>query len=266
MAIGRAECAGGVLEIDLAGIVANWRYLARQVAPAACAAVVKADAYGLGAPAVATALAAGGCRRFFVATLDEALALRTAIPDPLEIAVFNGPPPGSAAEFVEHALVPVLNDPGQIEDWGRRRHEARAAAGDAPCRHRNGPARLDTPRIRAAGGRSPLLQRDLLARRDQPSRLCRRAGSPDELPAAFAFRFGARPVRRYARQPRGIVGDLSWARVSFRFRSPGRRPLRRQPARRSAQSDAAGCPSRAQESCKSARLTQVSRLVTVHRM
>ena len=119
MAIGRAECAGGVLEIDLAGIVANWRYLARQVAPAACAAVVKADAYGLGASAVATALAAGGCRRFFVATLDEALALRTAIPDPLEIAVFNGPAPGSAAEFVEHGLVPVLNDPGQIEDWGR---------------------------------------------------------------------------------------------------------------------------------------------------
>jgi alanine racemase len=119
MAIGRIECAGGVLEIDLAGIVANWRYLARQVAPSACAAVVKADAYGLGAPAVATALAAGGCRRFFVATLDEALALRTAIPDPLEIAVFNGPPPGSAVEFVEHALVPVLNDPGQVEDWGR---------------------------------------------------------------------------------------------------------------------------------------------------
>jgi len=47
MAIGRAECAGGVLEIDLAGIVANWHYLARQVAPASCAAVVKADAYGL---------------------------------------------------------------------------------------------------------------------------------------------------------------------------------------------------------------------------
>jgi alanine racemase len=119
MAIGRAEYAGGVLEIDLAGIVANWRYLARQVAPAACAAVVKADAYGLGAPAVATALAAGGCRRFFVATLDEALALRSAIPNPIEIAVLNGPAPGSAAEFVEHALVPVLNDPGQIEDWGR---------------------------------------------------------------------------------------------------------------------------------------------------
>ena len=181
MAIGRAECAGGVLEIDLAGIVANWRFLAQQVAPAACAAVVKADAYGLGAPAVATALAASGCRRFFVATLDEALVLRTAIPDPLEIAVFNGPPPGSAAEFVEHALVPVLNDPGQIEDWGR----AGTKQGPSPAMLHvdTGMARLGltSPRIRAAGGRSPLLQRDLLARRDQPSRLCRRAGSPVEL-------------------------------------------------------------------------------------
>jgi len=119
MAIGRADSAGGVLEIDLAGIVANWRYLAQQVAPATCAAVVKADAYGLGAAAVAAALAAGGCRRFFVATLDEALALRTAITAPLEIAVLNGPAPRSTAEFAEHGLVPVLNDPGQIEDWGR---------------------------------------------------------------------------------------------------------------------------------------------------
>lgn len=117
MAIDRADCAGGVLEIDLAGIVANWRFLARQVAPAGCAAVVKADAYGLGAAPVANALAAAGCRRFFVATLDEGLALRAALPASVEIAVFNGPPSGSAADFAAHELIPVLNDPGQIAEW-----------------------------------------------------------------------------------------------------------------------------------------------------
>jgi alanine racemase len=117
MASDRADCAGGVLEIDLAGIVANWRLLAQQVAPAGCAAVVKANAYGLGASAVAPALAAAGCRRFFVATLDEALALRAALPDSAEIAVFNGLARGSAPEFVANALVPVLNDPGQIAAW-----------------------------------------------------------------------------------------------------------------------------------------------------
>jgi alanine racemase len=119
MAIDPAGCAGGVLEIDLAGIVANWRLLSERVAPAGCAAVVKADAYGLGAVAVARALAAAGCRRFFVATLDEGMALRGALASETEIAVFNGAPPGSAAEFAAHQLVPVLNDPGQIAEWGR---------------------------------------------------------------------------------------------------------------------------------------------------
>ena len=45
-------------------------------APAECAAVVKADAYGLGMAAVAPALARAGCQTFFVATLGEAEELR----------------------------------------------------------------------------------------------------------------------------------------------------------------------------------------------
>jgi alanine racemase len=129
MAIDRADHVGGILEIDLAGIVANWRFLSQLVAPAGCAAVVKADAYGLGAAAVASTLAAAGCRRFFVATLDEALALRAALPDPVEIAVLNGPAPGSAAEFAARGLVPVLNDPGQIAEW----EQAAARQGPLPA-------------------------------------------------------------------------------------------------------------------------------------
>ena len=116
--------AGAILDIDLGAIVANWRELARQAAPALCAAVVKANGYGLGAEPVARALAAAGCRLFFVATLDEGIALRAALGGMPEIGVFNGPLPGTAAEFVAHGLVPVLNEPGQIEEWrkgcGRR--------------------------------------------------------------------------------------------------------------------------------------------------
>jgi alanine racemase len=64
--------AGAVLEIDLAAIAGNWRRLAALLRPgASCAAVVKADAYGLGMAAVAPVLAAAGCSLFFVATLDE---------------------------------------------------------------------------------------------------------------------------------------------------------------------------------------------------
>jgi len=121
--------ASAVLEVDLTGVAANWRLLAALVAPAECAAVVKADAYGLGAPQVSAALAAAGCRLFFVATLDEAIAVRDRLPASCEIAVLNGPLPGSTGEFVFHRLIPVLNEPGQIADWAElaRRHGGLAA-------------------------------------------------------------------------------------------------------------------------------------------
>jgi alanine racemase len=112
-----ASRAGATLEIDLGAIAANWRLLAERTAPAACAAVVKANGYGLGAAPVARALLAAGCHRFFVATLDEGIALRQALGVAPEIAVFNGPLPGSATEFVAACLIPVLNDPRQIEAW-----------------------------------------------------------------------------------------------------------------------------------------------------
>jgi alanine racemase len=109
--------AGAILEIDLGAIVANWRHLAKMAAPAACAAVVKANGYGLGAAPVAQALLKAGCRRFFVATLDEGIALREALGAVPQIAVFNGPLPGAAEEFVRACLIPVLNDPSQLESW-----------------------------------------------------------------------------------------------------------------------------------------------------
>ncbi|HVB17099.1 MAG TPA: alanine racemase [Stellaceae bacterium] len=112
-----ASRAGAILEIDLGGIVENWRLLAAAAMPAACAAVVKANAYGLGAVPVARALVAAGCRMLFVATLDEGIALRQAVGGLPKIAVFNGPLCGTAAEFAAHRLIPVLNDPGQIEQW-----------------------------------------------------------------------------------------------------------------------------------------------------
>jgi alanine racemase len=130
MANDPANRTGAVLEIDLSGIAENWRLLRDKAAPAGCAAVVKADAYGLGARPVGAALAAAGCRQFFVATLGEAIALRAALPETCEIAVLNGPVPGSAEEFAEHRLVPVLNDPGQIVDW-RALSVRRGAAGGA---------------------------------------------------------------------------------------------------------------------------------------
>jgi alanine racemase len=111
--------ASAILEIDLGSIVDNWRLLAAMAAPAECAAVVKANAYGLGAAPVARALAAAGCRLFFVATLDEGAELRGALGQGAEIAVLNGPLPRTAPDFLEYRLIPVLNEAGQIGEWRR---------------------------------------------------------------------------------------------------------------------------------------------------
>src|SRR6201995_1642964 len=72
--------ATGILTVDLDAIVANWRKLEKTAVPAECAAVVKADAYGCGAVEVAKALAAAGCKTFFVATIEEARVVRAALP------------------------------------------------------------------------------------------------------------------------------------------------------------------------------------------
>src|SRR3978361_1251674 len=70
----------GVLTVDLDAIVANWRKLEKTAVPAECAAGIKAGAYGWGFARVARALAAAGCKTFFVATIDEARAARAALP------------------------------------------------------------------------------------------------------------------------------------------------------------------------------------------
>ena len=131
--------AGGILTIDLDAVASNYRLLREKVRPAECAAVVKADAYGLGAAHVVPSLAAAGCRVFFVATLDEAIAVRRILaersPSGAEhtqshIYVLDGPIPGEEDSFKSHRLNPVLNSLGEIDLWtrfGRRLGEPQPA-------------------------------------------------------------------------------------------------------------------------------------------
>jgi alanine racemase len=121
---------GGILTVDLAAVAANYRSLVARVGSAACAAVVKADAYGLGAERVAPALAAAGCRDFFVAHVDEGIALRAILGAGARIAVLHGAPAGTEAAFIEDDLIPVLNDGGQIRAW---RAQARRAQRRLPA-------------------------------------------------------------------------------------------------------------------------------------
>lgn len=105
-----------ILHIDLDALVANWWRLGSMAPQAECAAVVKADGYGLGAAEVGKALQKAGCRRFFVAHSEEALALRAALPD-ATIHILHGPTTGGEAELAAAGLTPVLSTPSQIEAW-----------------------------------------------------------------------------------------------------------------------------------------------------
>ena len=107
---------GGTLTIDLDAVEANWRALAQRIIPAECAAVVKADAYGLGLEAIATKLARAGCRTFFVADLAEARRLRGCARD-VTIYVLNGCSVEGAETFVELNARPVINSMAELAEW-----------------------------------------------------------------------------------------------------------------------------------------------------
>ena len=109
--------AGALLTIDLAAICDNWRLLRSHVGPADCAGVVKADAYGLGAARVAPALAAAGCRQFFVAHLAEGVELRPKLPADATLYLLHGVPPGAESDAAAHDVVPVLSSRQQIDGW-----------------------------------------------------------------------------------------------------------------------------------------------------
>jgi alanine racemase len=108
--------ASGVLTIDLDAIVANWRKLEKSAVPAECAGVIKADAYGCGADAVARALAAAGCKTFFVATLGEARAARAILPS-ATIYVLDGFFQNSGDAFARIDAKPVIGDLNELAEW-----------------------------------------------------------------------------------------------------------------------------------------------------
>lgn len=107
---------GGQLSIDLGALARNWRALDKVSAGALTAAVVKADAYGTGIDMASRALHAAGARFFFVATPDEGIAVRAAVPD-AHIFVLYGLYPGAANLYIRQNLMPVLSSMAMLEEW-----------------------------------------------------------------------------------------------------------------------------------------------------
>ena len=108
--------ASAILTINLGALVANWLRLRGMSQRAECAAVVKADAYGLGMEQAASALSRAGCKTFFVATIAEAGSLRALLPD-ATIYVLGGLLTNTAPLFQLHNLRPVLNSEAEVKEW-----------------------------------------------------------------------------------------------------------------------------------------------------
>ena len=102
------------LTINLGAITQNWQKL-NGLSALGSAAVIKANAYGLGMEACGVALRDAGATRFFVATLDEGRALRETLGEKPWIGVLEGL--SEVAAFQKHALTPVLNTLEQVQGW-----------------------------------------------------------------------------------------------------------------------------------------------------
>ncbi len=120
--------AHACLAVDLDAIAANFRLLQESVAPAECSAVIKADAYGLGADAIGRRLLAEGCRTFFFAHLSEALQLAPAIHEAGgAVYALNGTGLYPVADFIRAGIIPVLNTLEEARLWTHQANGAQAA-------------------------------------------------------------------------------------------------------------------------------------------
>jgi alanine racemase len=104
--------------IDLEALAHNYRTLCTHVKKGTlCAAVLKANAYGMGVKEASTRLYEEGCRHFFLAHLSEAIELKTFVGEDALIYVLNGLRRGDEEVYAHYNLIPVLSDPQQIHIW-----------------------------------------------------------------------------------------------------------------------------------------------------
>ena len=120
--------AASRLTVDLTALADNWRAMNERSGKARAAAVLKADAYGIGIARAASTLYAAGARDFFVATVEEGVELRPLVPDG-RIYILAGLWPGNEQLFFDNDLVPIINSEEQLAVF----MAALAERGDHPC-------------------------------------------------------------------------------------------------------------------------------------
>lgn len=107
-----------LLRVDLDVVRANYAELRRRYKGAVLAAVLKSDAYGLGLEPVAAALAASGCREFWVNDLGEAARLRATVPA-ARVHCLMGLAGGDVSDFDAAGAVPAVHSLAEIEHCAR---------------------------------------------------------------------------------------------------------------------------------------------------
>ena len=122
------DAASNRLIIDLGALADNWRKMDRLSGKARAAAVLKANAYGIGIEPAAETLYAAGARDFFVANAEEGVALRPLVPDG-RIYILAGMWPGNEQLFFDNGLVPIVNSQEQLAFF----MSVLSERGDHPC-------------------------------------------------------------------------------------------------------------------------------------
>lgn len=148
------------VEVDLDALTHNVRLLAELVAPARLCAVVKADAYGHGAPAVARAALEGGASLLAVALVEEGVALREAGVE-APVLLLSEPTPEGIDEAIGRRLTLTCYTPAGVAAAGaaaRRRGEPAGVHLKVDTgMHRVGAAAEDLPGLAAAVAGEPTL-------------------------------------------------------------------------------------------------------------
>jgi len=105
----------GILNISLKDVKNNWNIL-NLASNGKAAAVVKANAYGLGMIEITKALMTAGCNYFYVANINEGMQLRKNIKNKnVRIAIFEGLIQNKEHEYFNHNLTPIINNLEQLE-------------------------------------------------------------------------------------------------------------------------------------------------------
>ena len=150
-------------EVDVGAVASNVELLVTRCAPASVCAVVKADGYGHGAPAVARAALDAGATWLAVALVEEGVALRDEGID-APVLLLSEPPAESMGAVVAARLTPTVYSPSGVAAAAAAVGVRRAPLGvhvkvDTGM-HRVGADPADVPALARAVREAPQLRLD----------------------------------------------------------------------------------------------------------